>query len=333
MTSQPALTHFVTRWVHWPTYTIVIILVLAGVIHSYESGEGYSSNIAFWIPGSLVLVLAAGALSVAVRLTRDASLTASRGLRSTVDRRYLWGSAAGIGFLCLLLAVATWFAVPRTTASARTAFTAPLPFTLKNLSSPNTPQGSAKTSWQPCLSATDPGVTNNTHGLISITGGSGSFAAVSASNNTITVAPDTPLSGNVTMTVINNGPPSAVAPLIGTPSWGSDSSSYWSVNNSVPTGTSTQTSVVSLRAPSTPGIYHILFAFQLELGADHVASATNWAVGADKWNDGNDIAQFSPTQIAEAQRFGCAADDWLMQTGMKKLLVPSDAITVIVEGS
>jgi hypothetical protein len=86
-------------------------------------------------------------------------------------------------------------------------------------------------------------------------------------------------------------------------------------------------------APAKPAIYHILFAFQWEIGGDHVASATNWATGGDRWDDGNDIAEFTSSQIAESQKYGCAVDDWLMQTGMQEVLVPSDAITVLVTGT
>jgi hypothetical protein len=63
-----------------------------------------------------------------------------------------------------------------------------------------------------------------------------------------------------------------------------------------------------------------VFAFQLEMNGANVASATNWAKGQPVWGDGNDVAQFDPEQIAEAQQFGCTTDRWLSQSTWDKHL-------------
>ncbi len=183
-----------------------------------------------------------------------------------------------------------------------------------------------------CAQAAGAGLTNNTHGYIRITSGSGDFANINAANKMINVQAGSPISGAVFMTVVNHGAPSAVAPMIGTPSWGNPATSFWTVTPSVATGTSTIRSSVHLTAPTTPGIYSIIFAYQLEIGEDHIASGTNWATGTDIWGDGNDIAEFTTAQIAQAQQSGCTLDNWIVQGGRELLLVPADAISLKVIG-
>jgi hypothetical protein len=68
----------------------------------------------------------------------------------------------------------------------------------------------------------------------------------------------------------------------------------------------------------------------MEMNGGDVASATNWALGQDVWNDGNDIAQFDSAQLYDAQQFGCAVDFSLVVEGYKPMYVPADAITVEV---
>ncbi|MGA8231014.1 MAG: hypothetical protein WB795_06000, partial [Candidatus Acidiferrales bacterium] len=87
---------------------------------------------------------------------------------------------------------------------------------------------------------------------------------------------------------------------------------------------------MNARAPLQPGTYHILFAFQLELGGGNVASGTNWSTRGDVWNGGNDLAEFNDSQIKSAQNWGCAVDSWLMPEGPQLFYVPADAITVQV---
>jgi len=95
-----------------------------------------------------------------------------------------------------------------------------------------------------------------------------------------------------------------------------------------PTSLPTKVPVV---APAQAGTYHILFAFDLEYEASNVASATDWVLHHDVWDDGNDIAQFSPLQIEQAQNFGCTIDQWLeVNERYHPHIVPADAITVQV---
>ena len=85
-----------------------------------------------------------------------------------------------------------------------------------------------------------------------------------------------------------------------------------------------------MTAPTTPGVYHLNFAFEWELTGDQVASGTNWAVGHDVWGDGNDIATFSQSQVQEGQQNGYTEDQWLYTTGYAHQYVPMDALTIDV---
>jgi hypothetical protein len=88
---------------------------------------------------------------------------------------------------------------------------------------------------------------------------------------------------------------------------------------------------IQVNTPWRAGTFHILFAFALEKDASNVASATSWNLGHDVWNDGNDIAELSPSQIAQAQKYGCTIVRWLDSARRyTPMVVPADAITVVV---
>jgi DNA-binding SARP family transcriptional activator len=57
-----------------------------------------------------------------------------------------------------------------------------------------------------------------------------------------------------------------------------------------------QTVRFAVPAPSRKGAYHVILAMGTEDSVDHLFSATNWAVGAPIWNDGNDLQDLSPSQ-------------------------------------
>jgi hypothetical protein len=165
---------------------------------------------------------------------------------------------------------------------------------------------------------------------VCIVSGSGVFSSVSATSLTVNVSPGQVLSGTVTLDAVNGWPGNCIIPLIGTPNWGTASSSWWLIDSWLPVGFCTRTANVQLTAPSTPGTYYLIFAFRAELTGNQVASGTNWAYGPDVWGDGNDIAEFSPAQISQAQQNGAALDNWLCVGGYQLLSVPASAITLVV---
>ncbi len=168
-------------------------------------------------------------------------------------------------------------------------------------------------------------------GRLVVLGGGGTFSNVAPGQLTVATTPGGLLSGEVVLSADNSGQSFDVAPLIGTPSWGDPATSYWTIDHSIPTGSGTYTTAVSLTAPNRPGTYHVLFAFALEEHGYDIASATNWAAGAPpQWGNGDNIAELDSSQIAQAQHYGCAVDRWTMQTGPRYVLVAAAAITVTV---
>jgi len=181
-----------------------------------------------------------------------------------------------------------------------------------------------------CTSQWSRKLSNNTAGTVSLVSGAESFDRISSDRKELVVAPGQSLDGKVTLLVHNGGAPFARAPFIYTPSWGAPDKSWQLITKSVPDGATLYKPEVHLTAPSAQGIYHLIFAFQLEMTGADVASGTNWPIGHDVWDDGNEIADFIPEQIREAQSFGCTTARWLYDYGYGNETVPADAITISV---
>jgi DNA-binding SARP family transcriptional activator len=60
----------------------------------------------------------------------------------------------------------------------------------------------------------------------------------------------------------------------------------------------------SVPPPPAPGIYYVVVLFGAEDTADHMFSGTTWTIGAPAWNDGNDIADFGPSQFESLRHTG-----------------------------
>jgi hypothetical protein len=92
-----------------------------------------------------------------------------------------------------------------------------------------------------------------------------------------------------------------------------------------------------LRAPMVPGVYHLVVLYAAETEFRFVASGTNWVLGEPKWNDGNDIADFTPGQIEELRTTGQTLQTILTRNPVGRQLVfdrlhrPGFVIDVVVE--
>jgi len=172
--------------------------------------------------------------------------------------------------------------------------------------------------------------TSGVNSTLHIISGTGQFSSVS-SNKTIVVPPGEQLNGEITMEKNSIYPDNWSTPMIGTPSWGNASISWWQISNSTPIGKSNLTTQINLTAPETPGIYYIIFAFSCEQTGGQVASATDWHNKEIVWGDGNDLATLNASQIAQLQTKGFVTSIWL---GENRKYGPADtigdAIAVIV---
>ena len=114
----------------------------------------------------------------------------------------------------------------------------------------------------------------------------------------LSVTPGQAISGTVHIAVQNDHRPGAIFPVGATPTWGDHQSSYWSVDHSAPSFSTTPYEVpVALTAPSTPGVYAIVFAAAPETSLAHVMSATRWYSGPPQWNNGDDIAGWVASRV------------------------------------
>jgi hypothetical protein len=156
---------------------------------------------------------------------------------------------------------------------------------------------------------------------------------IDPSNPQIVVSPGEDISGRVTIEVKNSGESSWIFPVIATPSWGDHKTSYWIIASHQNPGVKTYNVNINLKAPDKPGEYYIIFVANWELDGGDVASATNWRVGEEHWNDGNDVADWSSEIIDEAIKNGLVLVDWEYLNGIEKSYVPATAIKVIVKSS
>jgi hypothetical protein len=169
---------------------------------------------------------------------------------------------------------------------------------------------------------------------VRVQSGTGSFSSVTSTNKQINVQPGGSIAGSLSMTTINGLEASDRAPLIGTTSWGSHSTSFWMINEGISSGTATYTATISQTVPNEPGTYYLIFAFNAEMNGAEVASSTNWRYvernGGLLWNNGNDVAELSASQISDAQTNGRTHVSYTFQTWSQPWTVPADAVTVVV---
>ena len=195
---------------------------------------------------------------------------------------------------------------------------------------PATSAAPSITSESQCTGPGQPGISNGMHGIIHVRSGTGVFSQVSSINKRIIVAAGGSLDGILNLEAENRGPDFAVAPVIWTLSWGDLSKSWSIVSPWVHPGRTPLTAKIQAVAPQAPGTYYIILAMAMETNGASVASATNWALGAPVWGDGNDVGQFSSKQIDEAQKYGCTINNGLSEKGYQLLYLPADAITIQV---
>ena len=154
---------------------------------------------------------------------------------------------------------------------------------------------------------------------------------IANSNPFLSVTPGQAISGTVNLTVDNDHGGHAVFPVEATPTWGDHQSGYWDVPVSVPSyGTARRDITIDLTAPSIPGMYAIIFAAQAEFSGGYITSATHWPSGSPRWNNGDDIAGWSASQIdfaiangyLRAHQHGSGVDFAHFGAAAVKIIVP-----------
>lgn len=165
---------------------------------------------------------------------------------------------------------------------------------------------------------------------VSLLNGTVAGQAVSVSSPQITVEPGAAIQGSFTVLVHNEMPPSAIAPLAATATWGTPSSSYWQVNPWVGTGDSTHSVPVNLTAPTTTGVYYIPVAMAGTYNSAQIMSGTHPAYSAD-WANGNKVALLPRCDFETAVTQGWIPFNWYVPgTGMIPGELATTAIRVVV---
>ncbi len=149
-------------------------------------------------------------------------------------------------------------------------------------------------------------------------------------SRTLVLAPGDSLTGMVDLRYTSKWPAAAI--MLGvTPTWGDRRTAFVTLGPLVtPVEDQPQSVHIAFVAPRDPGVYYLIFAFQAETSVEDVFSGTNWAVGAPVWGDGNDLVDWSPEQIEEANLTGRVRWRWLKTIGMLPDFVPATTLEIVV---
>lgn len=120
---------------------------------------------------------------------------------------------------------------------------------------------------------------------------------------TIRVAAGDLIRGEVDLMVSNGMSPGAMAPVAGVATYGEPRNSFWSVARSVASGDSKLTARVELRAPVTPGRWHLLFAMSGSYEASQIASGTHPGM-QPHWEKGSLLARVPAAKLESASKTG-----------------------------
>lgn len=149
-------------------------------------------------------------------------------------------------------------------------------------------------------------------------GGSLAGQDLAAGGWAVQVEPGAPLEGSVRIQTNHlNRQPGVNAQLGYAWTWGNRQSAFRAAAQNLPAGPFELTVNLSLTAPDAPGTHYILIAFHNAFAIQQVFSGTNWDGGAAVWNDGNDLADIAPEQIAEARQNGFVEWPFLSRGAMK----------------
>lgn len=146
----------------------------------------------------------------------------------------------------------------------------------------------------------------------------------------ITVAAGDTITGQFSIEVRNSGWSSHIFPIIWLPTWGDRTTNFTTIG-SQENGTRNYSINLNLTAPQTPGTYYIILAASWELTGANVASCTNGPVGGDKWNDGNDVVDWTPPMLESAMANGRVVGALKLYTyGYAPMAIPATALRVSV---
>ena len=164
-------------------------------------------------------------------------------------------------------------------------------------------------------------------------GGTLNGTSINPSNPVLTVNTGGSITGTLKVQAIYSGPSGNVVPFGYTPSWGSHSSSYVTVNSDLPVGTTPYNVSINLNAPSTSGTYFLIFASNCEMNLGWTMSQTNWTTGSYSWNDGKDIADLTESKLQSSLSTGYLSLDMLVGSSYKMSTYGITYVKIVVSGT
>ena len=159
---------------------------------------------------------------------------------------------------------------------------------------------------------------DSTNKLFLQSGGTLNGTSINPSNPVLTVNGGGSITGTLKVQAIYTGPSNNVVPFGYTPSWGSHSGSYVTVDGWIPVGSSIYTVPINLIAPNDAGTYYLTFATSCEMNLGWVMSQTNWTTGSYSWNDGKDIADLTESKLQDSISTGYLYLDMLLGSTYSK---------------
>lgn len=176
----------------------------------------------------------------------------------------------------------------------------------------------------------------NGHSTLRLVSGTINGQVISPARRSIVVKRGDSISGEIHLQYSSFWASASVI-LGATPTWGNRRKNFIDLAPLVtPEVNQPRRASVSFRAPDKPGIYHIIFAFDAEGNVEDFMSGTNWKMPNPVWNDGNDIVDWSPRQLAHANLFGWAdtkilkINDLTNRVDVLPHPVPATVIDVVV---
>jgi len=152
-------------------------------------------------------------------------------------------------------------------------------------------------------------------------------------SRTLSLAPNDSVIGEVLLRY-NTDWAAASVMLAAVPTWGDRRKNYISLGPLVTPGRDLRReNHIRLQAPSAPGCYRLVFAFQAEDDVRYIVSGTNWAIGRPIWDDGNDIMDWGAREFREADSAGIVLTSIVRKTEGKAVTVGNyvAATTLVVE--
>jgi hypothetical protein len=147
-------------------------------------------------------------------------------------------------------------------------------------------------------------------GRLRVVAGSVNGVPVDSVHRVIPVRPGQPIDGTLQLNTITDV--RAAANLLGAvPLWGDRVSNYLVLGALPAFGDYTEQVQLrdrltgrQLRAPIKPGRYPLLLIWHPETEMRYIASGTNWMLGTPQWNDGNDLQDLGPAELADIESQG-----------------------------